>query len=48
MFPYLKTIPKFYQDFILSWVSENFHENTKNKPIGCNKYIKFEGKNSSV
>ena len=50
MFPYLKTIPKFYQDVILSHnkskilSSEDFHENIKNQLIWCNKYIKSEGK----
>ena len=50
MFPYLKTIPKFYQDVVLSYnkskilSSEDFHQNIKNQPIWCNRYIKFEGK----
>ena len=50
MFPCLKTIPKFYQEVILSYnkskilSNEYFHEDIKNRPIWCNKYIKFEGK----
>ena len=50
MFPCLKTIPKFYQEVILSYnkskilSNEYFHEDIKNQPIWCNKYIKFEGK----
>ena len=50
MFPFLKTIPEFYQDVILSYnkskimSNEDFRVNIKNQPIWCNKYIKFEGK----
>ena len=50
MFPFLKTIPEFYQDVILSYNKskimsyEDFLVNVKNQPIWCNKYIKFEGK----
>ena len=50
MFPSLKTIPEFYQEVILSYnkskilSNENSHENIKNQPIWCNKYIKFKGK----
>ena len=50
MFPCLKTIPRFYQEVILSYnkskilSNEYFHEDIKNQPIWCNKYIKFEGK----
>ena len=50
MFPYLKAIPKLYQDVILSFnkskilSSEDFHQNFKNQPICAIATSSLKGK----
>ncbi len=50
MLPYLKQIPKFYQDVVLSYnkskivTSNDFYDNVLNQPIWGNKYLKFKKK----